>query len=288
MPSDAPGFDPSFTERGDFPPLGALAFDRRSRREVEFIFREIFVDEEYLRHGITLAPGATVIDAGANIGLFSLFAARACGGDLRLLAFEPAPATYGYLVENLRAHGLLGRPGVEVSALGLGRIGGPATASMTFYPGMPGNSTLHGALKAQELARHREVFLKTLAADNPGMPAFIAEGIAHELDVLAQGVEIPIALTTLTDVIHTRAIERVELLKVDVEGAELDVLAGLDAATWPRIAQVVLETTTPHVDEVERVLREGGLDVVLDVPVWAERMGLANVNVYARRAGLAR
>lgn len=283
MSSDAAPLDPGFTERAELAPLGRVCFDRRSRREVEFIFREIFIDEEYLRHGVTLAPGATVIDAGANIGLFSLYAARACGGDVRLLAFEPAPATHGYLVENLREHGLLGRAGVEVSRLGLGRIGGPRTASMTFYPGLPGNSTLHGALKTQELARHREAFLSTLAADNPGMPAFIAEGIARDLAALAEGVELPIELTTLTEVITSRAIAHVELLKVDVEGAELDVLGGLDAATWPKIAQVVMETTTPHVTEVERVLADAGFDVVFDVPPWAERMGLDNVNVYATR-----
>ena len=35
------------------------------------------------------------------------------------------------------------------------------------------------------------------------------------------------------------SIERVDLLKIDVEKAELDVLAGIEPADWPRIRQVV-------------------------------------------------
>lgn len=41
--------------------------------------------------------------------------------------------------------------------------------------------------------------------------------------------------------LHAQGLERVDLLKVDVERAELDVLRGVRREDWLRIRQVVLE-----------------------------------------------
>lgn len=37
--------------------------------ETDYVYTEIFGDRCYMKHGITLRPGDTVIDIGANIGL---------------------------------------------------------------------------------------------------------------------------------------------------------------------------------------------------------------------------
>ena len=50
-----------------------------NKDEVAFLYKEIFEDKSYLQHGIDLKPGDTVLDVGANIGLFSLFAATMVG-----------------------------------------------------------------------------------------------------------------------------------------------------------------------------------------------------------------
>jgi hypothetical protein len=44
--------------------------------EVQFLYDEQYSERCYLQHGVSLAPGATVIDVGANIGMFSMFAAE--------------------------------------------------------------------------------------------------------------------------------------------------------------------------------------------------------------------
>lgn len=46
------------------------------------------------------------------------------------------------------------------------------------------------------------------------------------------------ALCTLSQVLAQQRLQRVDLLKIDVEGAELDVLRGVQPADWPRIQQV--------------------------------------------------
>jgi hypothetical protein len=43
---------------------------------VQFLYDEQYSERCYLQHGVSLAPGATVIDVGANFGMFSMFAAE--------------------------------------------------------------------------------------------------------------------------------------------------------------------------------------------------------------------
>ena len=74
-------------------------FDVYSDAETNAIYREVFVDREYLQHGIEICPGNCVFDVGANIGLFSLFAHGQAAG-VRLHAFEPAPPLFGVLRRN--------------------------------------------------------------------------------------------------------------------------------------------------------------------------------------------
>jgi FkbM family methyltransferase len=53
-----------------------------------------------------LEPGMVVLDVGANIGCYSLLAARRVGPSGRVYAFEPDPRTRPSLEYNVRANGL--------------------------------------------------------------------------------------------------------------------------------------------------------------------------------------
>src|SRR5215472_15515658 len=64
---------------------------------------EIFVDKLYFQGGISISPGDTVLDVGANIGVFTLFAAK---HGAQVYAFEPVPPTFEVLQHNLRLHRL--------------------------------------------------------------------------------------------------------------------------------------------------------------------------------------
>ena len=52
--------------------------------QVSFIYEEIFVRRCYCRHGVRVRNGDTIIDAGANVGLFTLFLLR--GGAIGYVA----------------------------------------------------------------------------------------------------------------------------------------------------------------------------------------------------------
>jgi FkbM family methyltransferase len=53
-----------------------------------------------------LQPGDTVVDVGADIGYYSLLAARVVGPTGRVFAFEPEPSTYRRLRDHLVHNGL--------------------------------------------------------------------------------------------------------------------------------------------------------------------------------------
>ena len=69
-------------------------------------------------------------------------------------------------------------------------------------------------------------------AGNPIMGSLLQATSAH-----AETVNV----TTITDIIATQHIERIDLLKMDVEGAEYDILFNCPSETLAKIQQVVME-----------------------------------------------
>jgi len=67
-----------------------------------YTFFENLVRRDYLRNGIALRTGDTVVDIGANIGTFALLAASIVGPAGRVVAVEPAARTFARLEENAR------------------------------------------------------------------------------------------------------------------------------------------------------------------------------------------
>ena len=53
-----------------------------------------------------LKPGDTVYDIGSNVGVYAVLLAKAVGEKGMVVAFEPHPATYAQLLENIKLNGL--------------------------------------------------------------------------------------------------------------------------------------------------------------------------------------
>ena len=73
-----------------------------SKPDVAFLYREIVEKRCYLQHGIYLPKGGTVVDIGANIGIFAAQAAREVSKSGRVIACEPLPATFAALECNMQ------------------------------------------------------------------------------------------------------------------------------------------------------------------------------------------
>ncbi len=199
-----------------------------NRNETEYLYQEIFVRRAYAGHGLRLPEEAVVLDVGANIGMFALFVARH-RPRARIFSFEPLGPLFATLEVNAAAHA----PGTRVFPFGLGER--EATASFAYYPRY---TMMSGRSAYADPASEVEVIKRYLA--NQG-----SEELLREADDLLAGrfdaERHEVRLRPLGAVIRELGLERVHLLKIDVQRAEMDVLAGLDDAAWAAIDQLVLE-----------------------------------------------
>src|SRR5206468_875486 len=86
------------------------------------------------------------------------------------------------------------------------------------------------------------------------------------LDARLTSERISCEVTTISDVIREHAIERIDLLKIDVEKSEEDVLAGIRAADWPKIRQLVVEVydSAGRLDRLAALLRRQGYQLHIE------------------------
>jgi len=165
----------------------------------------------------TLAPGQTVVDVGANIGLYTLLAAKSVGPDGNVHAFEPEP-------ENAR------RIRVNLALNGVGNVE-LFEAAVYSTPGVVELNVFAPEFNAWHSIGRPEVV-------DPAHPSTPVEPTAT--------IEVP--AVTLDDHCRTHAIDRIDLLKVDVEGAELDVLKGARELLAQRAARTILfEASLPQI-----------------------------------------
>jgi FkbM family methyltransferase len=250
-----------------------LAVAQLKRNETDFLYREIFEERQYLAHGVALAPDACVFDVGANIGMFSLYVGALVPG-ARIYAFEPIPPVAALLTLNAELHGFDIRP----QAYGLAAEEGEAT--FTYYRNISIFSGRFGD-ESQERATV-EAFLRNQSPDEAA-PELLDELLRERLE--AETVRCP--LTTVSAVIRREGIERIDLLKVDVEKAELTVLQGVDDADWPKVQQVIVEVHDEdgRLARITSLLERHGFRLTVD----QERslVGTNLHNVYAVRTPAA-
>ena len=245
--------------------------------ETRFVYDEIFTDRTYLRHGIALGDGACVVDVGANIGLFALYVHRHVHR-ARIVAFEPVPEVFEVLKANVELHQIDAR--LYPCALGAG----PGEATFTFYPH---NSVMSGLQADDDGDRATtRAFLgnknPTLFDDARAQPA-IGRYVDTMVDRLFKSTTFACPVRTLSDVLAEAAIDRVDLLKIDVEKAEHEVIAGIADHDWPKIRQVVVEVHDTAGRLAELRARLAGLGYATEAEQDPVLAGTSIWNLYARR-----
>jgi amino acid adenylation domain-containing protein/FkbM family methyltransferase len=260
-----------------------MAIVHQNKNEMDYLYQEIFENRIYARHGIDLPPGACVFDVGANIGMFSLFVMQH-RPDARIYAFEPIKPIFDTLRVNIELYG----GDVRLFPLGLSKE--KKTEMFTYYPGysmMSGISDYANRNSDIEVVKN---YMRNLQQEGP---AEIATLLEHADELLAERFEAEqheCELVTLSDVIRREGVERIDLLKIDVQRAELDVLAGIAEEDWPKIQQVVMEVhdspcheSDGRVRDISAILNGRGFNIVSEQEDSLN--GTDRYNVYAIRRG---
>lgn len=143
-----------------------------------------------------LRAGMTVFDVGAHHGLYTLLASVMVGRSGRVVAFEPSPREQKQLRSNVKLNKC---KNVRIEPVAVGSSRGLADLFL-----VQGNEDYCNSLRP---------------------PA-----------VKAQTLTLSVAVETLDDFLRDNAISRVDFIKLDVEGGELEVLRGACQllATGPR------------------------------------------------------
>lgn len=261
---------------------GGMTVDCRRESEAVLVSEQV---QLYFRHGISLEPGATVFDVGANIGLFTRLVHQRCHGDVDVFAVEPIPASLEALRRNVARSG---SSRIRVLACGLGASRGSAVFS--YYRHHSTLSTAYGATTdEQELSEQLcQSFLRNLdqlpthlrwvlrwlppSLRRRLMRALVARSFRDVENVQCE-------IRTVSDIVREYDVKRIDLLKVDVEKAELEVLHGIAASDWPKVQQVVMEVhdLDGRLQAITDLLKGNGLGNV----IAEQEPALRGSNVYA-------
>lgn len=255
-----------------------------NQQEVQFLYAKI---PSYFRHGIAVREGDTVFDVGANIGLFSLFVSQKCNNNVDIYAFEPVPKVFEVLQRNVQR---FNPEKVKLFPCGLAESAG--TASLTYYPNSTGWSTAYPKDSQESKAAFKQFLLSKLdELPIPSVrrlrwfpPVLRSRLVDRMISRVFQSEQVTCQFQKLSDIICQYQIERIDLLKVNLEGSELDVLLGIEDRHWSKIEQAVLEVHDyeGRVEKVTALLRTKGLSEIV-VEQVSFLAGSPNYHVYASR-----
>lgn len=172
------------------------------------LYDEIWKGGEYLIHDACICKGDTVVDMGSHIGIFSILAA--CHGAERVICIEPFDDNFFYLQKNCRKYNQKGKNVLE-----------------------PIQAFVYG---------------------NDKQPRIIQQTINHEgtqrkmvHDLSFPGASIMLQqkgqnmFMNLQDVFERFQLQKIDFLKIDIEGKEHDLLIHAHENLLKRIKQMVVE-----------------------------------------------
>ncbi len=160
--------------------------------------------------------GMTVIDVGAHLGLFSLIAAQLVGEKGKVYAFEPTPGTFETLKKIIKLN----------------------NAQSIIQP-------VHQAVSNKK--GYVNFFVDEYDGSN-------ANSLVARDDKKRASVQV--GLTTIDDFVYESKLEKVDFMKIDAEGVELDVIRGATATIKKFRPKIILALHPPLIKNNVQTLEE--------------------------------
>ena len=167
----------------------------------------------------TLRPGDCFVDIGANIGHYSLLASRIVGADGRVVAVEAAQSIHSILDRHVAMNGRRNIRTVQAAA-------SAERGVLRLFPG---------------------------SRDNIGKTTTVARSGES---IVSNSIEVP--ALPLSEILSEDEIRRTRIIKIDVEGAELQVLRGLGPVLGRlrKEAEIVMEISPGLMPDPDRSREE--------------------------------
>lgn len=193
----------------------------------------------YLEIGIDISEKDTIIDVGANIGVFGVRLSQKFQ-NISIYSFEPIPEIYKSLKKNAE---LSLNPNFKTYMMGLSNK--KQILDFTYYPNSPALSTSHPEVWQNDKNHFNsavEGSILTMGSQfwwSKLIPKVFIPFIAKYLQANQQ--KISSQVITLSDFVEKEKIQKIKLLKIDCEGEEINVLYGIQKNHWEKIESIVME-----------------------------------------------
>jgi len=176
-----------------------------------------------------IRPGMTVIDVGANLGYYALLESRLVGPKGKVYAIEPVAQNYEVLVKNIelnKAHN------VKAFRLAMGSVNGCMEMLLSC------NSN-HGTFMDASL---------------------FSNFYTERMEKIGRN-KVQMEMLTLDKFIEDQGIEKVDLIRMDVEGYEVEIVKGMAETLVKLSPQLLIELHFVHFEN-ERLLDQMIFDIL--------------------------
>ncbi len=223
-----------------------------------------------------------IFDVGANIGIFSIRAIEKYP-NASVFSFEPLPQIFKVLEKNAELHG-----NGQIITLPYGVSYQNKSMPMQYYPHCPALSTSYPELWSKNDNTFFLAFdgaINNTAKELWGIkliPKFLKKWFAKWLR--SKPITVNCQLRTITSIIDKYQIDHIDLLKIDCEGAELDVLKGIKEQHWEIIKSIIIEVhnVEGRLKTIMDLLTQHGLtEMTVETEKGFENTNLRNI--YASR-----
>jgi FkbM family methyltransferase len=180
-----------------------------------------------------LEPGGVFVDVGANAGYFTVLAALRVGARGRVFAFEPNPDVRTQLQHHVDINGIADR--VTTSDVAL-----------------------------SDRNEDEAQFFVSCWPENSGISSLTPSAETMSRGGLRTDMTIPVRVRTFDAWSESVTISRIDLMKIDVEGAEAQVLSGMDRMFDSNPPRRIMCETMRESDAVAILRRRGYMPSMLD------------------------
>ena len=202
-----------------------------------YLYKEIFIEKCY---DFPISDGMVIFDVGANIGLFNLYM-NSFKKDIQIYSFEPVPQIFRYLQDNIPKN----QNNIAIDK-GLGHR--EERVKMNYIKNASSLSSMN-PFDTKKMKAHDYIYEEECG---------IFKGVCKSLleSEMKKPIEISVNITTLSNIIDQYNINKIDLLKIDVEGNELNVIKGIRPEHFNKIKYMIIEIEN---------YREGNRDEILSI-----------------------